>query len=140
MSIVIHHKPDCGTSRNVLAIIEASGETPVVIEYLETGWTRPQLLALFAAAGLTPRTALRTTKSPAERLGLLDSSVEEETLLAAMLEHPVLVNRPIVCSPKGVRLCRPSEAVLDLFDRLPPGPMMKEDGTPLIDAEGNRVG
>lgn len=140
MSIVIHHNPDCGTSRNVLAIIEASGETPVVIEYLETGWTRPQLLALFAAAGLTPRTALRTTKSPADRLGLLDSSVEEETLLAAMLEHPVLVNRPIVCSPKGVRLCRPSEAVLDLLDRLPPGPMTKEDGTPLIDAEGNRVG
>lgn len=140
MSIVIHHNPDCGTSRNVLAIIEASGETPVVIEYLETGWTRPQLLAQFAAAGLTPRTALRTTKSPADRLGLLDSSVEEETLLAAMLEHPVLVNRPIVCSPKGVRLCRPSEAVLDLLDRLPPGPMTKEDGTPLIDAEGNRVG
>lgn len=140
MSIVIHHNPDCGTSRNVLAIIEASGETPVVIEYLETGWIRPQLLALFAAAGLTPHTALRTTKSPAEGLGLLDPSVDDETLLAAMLKHPVLVNRPIVCSPKGVRLCRPSEAVLDLLDRLPPGPMTKEDGTPLIDAEGNRVG
>ena len=140
MSIVIHHNPDCGTSRNVLAIIEASGETPVVIPYLETGWTRPQLLALFAAAGLTPRTALRTTKSPAEELGLLDPSVDDEALLAAMLDHPVLVNRPIVCSPKGVRLCRPSETVLDLLDRLPPGPMAKEDGTPLIDAEGNRVG
>ena len=140
MSIVIHHNPDCGTSRNVLAIIEASGETSVVIEYLQTGWTRSQLLALFAAAGLTPRTALRTTKSPAESLGLLDPSVDDETLLTAMLEHPVLVNRPIVCSPKGVRLCRPSEAVLDLLDRLPPGPMTKEDGTPLIDAEGNHVG
>lgn len=140
MSVVIHHNPDCGTSRNVLAIIEASGETPVVIPYLETGWTCPQLLALFAAAGLTPRTALRTTKSPAEELGLLDPSVDEDALLAAMLEHPVLVNRPIVCSSKGVRLCRPSEAVLDLLDRLPPGPMAKEDGTPLIDAEGNRVG
>ncbi len=140
MSIVIHHNPDCGTSRNVLAIIKASGETPVVIEYLQTGWTRPQLLALFAAAGLTPRTALRTTKSPAAELGLLDPSVDDETLLAAMLEHPVLVNRPIVCAPKGVRLCRPSETVLDLLDRLPPGPMLKEDGTPLIDAEGHRVG
>lgn len=140
MSVVIHHNPDCGTSRNVLAIIEASGETPVIIPYLETGWTRPQLLALFAAADLTPRTALRASKSPAEALGLLDPSVDDETLLAAMLEHPVLVNRPIVCSPRGVRLCRPSEAVLDLLDRLPPGPMAKEDGTPLIDAKGRRVG
>lgn len=140
MTIVIHHNPACGTSRNVLAIIEASGEAPVIIDYLETGWTRPQLLALFAAAGLTPRTALRTTKSPAKELGLLDPSVEDETLLAAMLEHPVLVNRPIVCSPRGVRLCRPSERVLDLLERLPPGPMTKEDGTLLIDAEGNRVG
>lgn len=139
MSIVIHHNPDCGTSRNVLALIKASGETPIVIEYLKTGWTRPQLLALFAAAGLTPRTALRTTKSPAESLGLLDPSVDDETLLAAMLDHPVLVNRPIVCSPKGVSLCRPSEAVLDLLDRLPPGPMTKEDGTPAIDSEGNRI-
>ena len=140
MSIVIHHNPACGTSRNVLAIIEASGETPVVIPYLDTGWTRPQLLALFAAAGLTPRTALRTSKSPAEELGLLDPSMSDETLLAAMLEHPVLVNRPIVCSPKGVRLCRPSEVVLDLLDRLPPGPLAKEDGALLIDAAGNRVG
>ena len=140
MTVVIHHNPDCGTSRNVLAIIIAAGETPVVIEYLNTGWTRPQLLGLFAAAGLTPRTALRTTKSPAEALGLLDPSFDDEALLAAMLDHPVLVNRPIVCTPKGVRLCRPSEVVLDLLDRLPPGPMAKEDGTPLIDAEGNRVG
>ncbi|MFD0859262.1 arsenate reductase (glutaredoxin) [Roseovarius aquimarinus] len=139
MSIVIHHNPDCGTSRNVLAIIKASGVTPVVIEYRETGWTRPQLLALFAAAGLTPRTALRTTKSPAEDLGLLDPSVSDEAILAAMLDHPILVNRPIVCSPKGVRLCRPSETVLDLLDTLPPGPFAKEDGTQLIDAKGNRV-
>ncbi|MDR6267095.1 arsenate reductase (glutaredoxin) [Roseobacter sp. N2S] len=140
MTVVVHHNPDCGTSRNVLAIIEASGDVPVVIDYLKTGWTRPQLLALFAAANLTPRTALRTTKSPAEELGLLDPSVDDETMLTAMLEHPVLVNRPIVCSPKGVRLCRPSETVLDLLDRLPSGPMVKEDGTPLIDTEGNRVG
>ncbi|WP_386170265.1 arsenate reductase (glutaredoxin) [Sulfitobacter pontiacus] len=139
MSVVIHHNPDCGTSRNVLAIIKASGVEPVVIPYLDTGWTRGQLLGLFAAAGLTPRSALRVKRSPAEALGLLDPDVDDEALLAAMLEHPILVNRPIVCTPKGVRLCRPSEAVLDLLDHLPPGPLTKEDGSLLIDAEGNRV-
>ena len=123
----------------MLAIIQASGSDPVVIDYLRTGWTCSQLLALFAAADLTPRTALRTAKSPAEELGLLDPAVDDEAILEAMLEHPVLVNRPIVCSPKGVRLCRPSEEVLDLLDRLPPGPMAKENGSPLIDAEGNRI-
>ena len=138
--IVIHHNPDCGTSRNVLAIIEASGETPTVIEYLKEGWTRSQLLGLFAAAGLTPRTALRETKSPAKELGLLEPGVSDEAIFEAMLEHPVLVNRPIVCSPKGVRLCRPSEAVLDLLETLPPGPFYKEDGALLIDESGQRVG
>lgn len=140
MSIVIHHNPGCGTSRNVLELIRASGTEPVVIEYLDTGWTKPQLLALFAAAGLTPRDALRTSKSPAAELGLLEEGVEDEALLDAMVAHPVLVNRPIVASPKGVRLCRPSEAVLDLLDALPPGPLHKEDGTLVIDAEGRRVG
>jgi arsenate reductase len=140
MNVVIHHNPDCGTSRNVLSIIEASGYTPVVVEYLQTGWTRAQLLGLFAAAGLTPRQALRTSKSPAEQLGLTGPGVDDETLLAAMVAHPVLVNRPIVCTAKGVRLCRPSESVLDLLDRLPAGPFAKEDGTLLIDAEGRRVG
>jgi arsenate reductase len=138
--IVIHHNPDCGTSRNVLAIIEASGEAPTVVEYLKEGWTRPQLLGLFAAAGLTPRSALRETKSPAKELGLLEAGVSDEAILEAMLEHPVLVNRPIVCSPKGVRLCRPSEAVLDLLETLPPGPFYKEDGALLIDENGQRVG
>jgi arsenate reductase (glutaredoxin) len=140
MGIVIYHNPDCGTSRNVLAIIEAAGYQPTVIAYLETGWTRPQLLGLFAAAGLTPRSALRTTKSPAQDLGLLDTSVGDDAILDAMLLHPVLVNRPIVCTPRGVRLCRPSEAVLDLLDRLPTGPLYKEDGTLLIDVDGKRVG
>jgi len=138
--IVIHHNPDCGTSRNVLAIIEASGEVPVVIEYLKEGWRRPQLLGLFAAAGLTPRGALRETKSPAKELGLLEPGVSDEAILAAMLEHPVLVNRPIVCSPKGVRLCRPSELVLDLLDKMPPGPLYKEDGEMIINEKGERVG
>lgn len=138
--IVIHHNPDCGTSRNVLAIVEASGETPVMIEYLKEGWSRAQLLGLFAAANLTPRAALRETKSPAKELGLLEPGVSDETILAAMLAHPVLVNRPIVCSPKGVRLCRPSELVLDLLDKMPPGPIYKEDGEMILDAEGRRVG
>ena len=140
MTIVIHHNPDCGTSRNVLDIIRASGEEPVVIEYLKTGWTRHQLLALFAAADLTPRTALRTTKSPAQELGLLDPAVPDEAILEAMLEHPVLVNRPIVCSPNGVRLCRPSETVLDLLDKMPPGPLFKEDGGMILNEKGERVG
>ncbi len=116
MTIVIHHNPDCGTSRNALEMIRASGEEPIVIEYLKTGWTKPQLQALFAAANLTPKLALRTTKSPAEELGLLRPDVDDETIMEAMLEHPVLVNRPIVCTPKGVRLCRPSEQVLDLLN------------------------
>lgn len=137
--IVIYHNPDCGTSRNVLQIIRAAGEEPVIVEYLKEGWTRAQLLGLFAAAALTPRSALRTTKSPAEELGLLDPAVDDETLLTAMVEHPVLVNRPIVCSPKGVRLCRPSETVLDLLEQLPPGPLAKEDGELIINAEGRRV-
>lgn len=115
MNIVIHHNPDCGTSRNVLQIIRDAGHTPTVIEYLNEGWTRPQLLALFAAAGLTPRTALRTTKSPAEQMGLLDLSVPDDVLLEAMLDHPVLVNRPIVACANGVRLCRPSETVRTLI-------------------------
>ncbi len=137
--ILIHHNPDCGTSRNVLSLIEAAGYQPEVNLYLETGWTRPQLMGLFAAAGLTPRDALRTTKSPAEELGLLDPNVSDDLLLDAMLEHPILVNRPIVCSPLGVRLCRPSEVVLDLLDQWPPGPLYKEDGEMILDADGNRA-
>ncbi|MFN3891710.1 MAG: arsenate reductase (glutaredoxin) [Beijerinckiaceae bacterium] len=140
MNVVIHHNPECGTSRNTLAILEAAGYEPTVVEYLKTGWTKPQLLGLFAAAGLTPREALRVSKSPAEEMGLTKPDVDDETLLSAMVEHPILVNRPIVCTPKGVRLCRPSETVLDLLDRLPPDPFNKEDGSPLIDAEGRRVG
>ena len=137
--VVIHHNPECGTSRNVLQIIEAAGYAPTIIEYMSTGWTRPQLLALFAAAGLTPRGALREKKSPAAELGLLDAVVSGEALLDAMLVHPVLVNRPIVATPKGVRLCRPSEAVLDLLDRMPPGPLYKEDGELIIDGQGRRL-
>lgn len=132
MSIVIHHNPSCGTSRNVLEIIRAFAEEPIVIKYLETGWTRGQLQALFAAANLSPRDALRTSKSPAQELGLMDSSVSDEAILDAMLEHPVLVNRPIVCTPKGVALCRPSEAVFALLE-VPSGTThTKEDGEVII--------
>jgi len=139
MTVAIHHNRDCGTSRNTLAFIRAAGVEPTVIEYLKTGWTRPYLLALFAAADLTPRSALRETKSPAAELGLLKPGVDDETLLDAMLEHPVLVNRPIVCTPKGVRLCRPSETVFELLPGPLKGPVFKEDGETVIDADGRRV-
>jgi len=127
-SVIIHHNPACGTSRNVVAISKAAGYEPVLVNYLETGWTRPQLLALFASAGLTARQALRETKSPAAELGLLDAGVSEDALLKAMLEHPVLVNRPIVATPIGVKLCRPSETVLALLEREPSEPIYNEDG------------
>ena len=130
--IVIHHNPGCGTSRNVLDIIRASGAEPVVIDYLAEGWTRPQLLALFAAAGLTPRDALWVTESPAAEPGLLGDGTSDDAILDAMVRHPALVNRPIVASPRGVRLCRPSERVLPLLDRLPPGPLCKEDGQMIL--------
>ena len=115
MAIVVYHNPECGTSRNVVNTIRASGVEPIIIEYLKTGWTRPQLLGLFAAAGITPRGALRTSKSPAEKLGLIDPKVDDESLLDAMVANPILVNRPIVCTPIGVRLCRPSETVKDIL-------------------------
>lgn len=139
MSITIYHNPACGTSRNVLALIEAAGYTPNVVEYMTEGWTRAQLLGLFAAADLTPGQALRTSKSPAKELGLTQEGVSDDTLLAAMVQHPVLVNRPIVCTAKGVRLCRPSEVVLDLLDTWPAGPFFKDDGEMILDADGRRV-
>lgn len=128
MSIVIHHNPGCGTSRNVLEIIRGFTGEPVIVEYQKTGWTRAQLLGLFAAAGLTPRDALRISKSPAAELGLTDSEVSDDTLLEAMVAHPVLVNRPIVCTHKGVALCRPSEAVFALLDVPSGASFTKEDG------------
>ncbi|MEM6810033.1 MAG: arsenate reductase (glutaredoxin) [Pseudomonadota bacterium] len=137
--IVIHHNPDCGTSRNALRIIRGAGIEPVVIEYLEAGWTRPQLLGLFAAADVTPRQALREKRSPAEELGLLEDGSSDDAIIDAMLEHPVLVNRPFVCTSKGVALCRPSDTVLELLDTWPEGPFETEQGVLIIDADGNRV-
>lgn len=128
--ILIHHNPKCGTSRNVLAAIRASGVEPVVIDYLKEGWTRGQLLGLFAAAGLTPRQALRAKQ--AEAAGLEDA--DDEALIAAMIAHPVLVERPFVCAPKGVRLCRPSEQVIALLDAPLPAGFVKEDGKPMASA------
>lgn len=139
MSIVIYHNPECATSRNVLMMIEAAGYKPIVIEYLKTGWTKPQLLGLFAAAAISPKEALRTTKSPAAELGLIGDSVRDEDILEAMVQYPILVNRPIVCTSRGVKLCRPSETALDMIERTPKGPLYKEDGELLIDAEGKRV-
>ena len=138
--VTIFHNPECGTSRNVLAIIEAAGYRPNVVEYLVAGGTRPQLLALFEAAGVSAREVLREKNTPAAELGLLDPDVTDDQLFGAMAAHPILVNRPFVTTPKGTRLCRPdSAAVLDLLDRWPAGPFAKEDGTLLVDADGKRV-
>lgn len=113
--VVIFHNPNCGTSRGVVEIVEGAGLKPAVVEYLKTGWTKPQLLALFAAADLTPREALRENAKEAEELGLLGPKVSDAKLLEAMVAHPILVNRPIVATPKGVRLCRPKETVRELL-------------------------
>lgn len=138
-AITIYHNPSCGTSRNVLAIIKAAGYEPEVVHYLDVGWSRELLSSLLAAAGLSAREALRETKSPAMELGLLESGVTAERLLKFMVEHPLLVNRPFVQTPKGTRLCRPSELVLDLLERLPLGPLYKEDGSLILDASGKRL-
>ncbi len=113
--ITIYHNPKCSTSRQVLEMIEAKGLRPNVIEYLKTGWTKTQLKELFAAAGLTPRQALRARAPEAEALGLLDPKVSDAKLLDAMIEHPVLVERPFVVTRNGARLCRPKETVQDLL-------------------------
>jgi len=125
--ITIFHNPACGTSRNALAMIEAAGYTPAVVEYLQAGWTRPLLERLLAAAALSPRQALREKGPPAAEIGLLDPNVSDAAILDAMLAHPILVNRPIVETPLGVALCRPSEVVLTLLDRRP-DTFTKEDG------------
>lgn len=125
--ITIFHNPGCGTSRNTLAMIEASGETPTVIEYLEAGWTRPQLEGLLAAMPMAPRQLMRTKGTPAEELGLTQPDVTDDAILDAMVAHPILVNRPIVQSPLGTRLCRPSDEVFVLL-RQPPETFTKEDG------------
>ncbi len=125
--VTVFHNPACGTSRNVLEMVRAAGHEPEVVEYLKTGWDAGQLRALFEEAGLTPRAAMRTKGDLAGELGLLEDGVRDEAILAAMVEHPILVERPIVRTPKGAALCRPSEAVFPLLDR-PPERFVKEDG------------
>ena len=114
--ITIYHNPDCGTSRNTLAMIEAAGYAPTVVEYRKAGWTRPQLADLLAAMDAEPRDLIREKGTPAAELGLLDPAVTDDAILDAMVAHPILVNRPIVVTPKGTTLCRPSEAVFALLD------------------------
>ncbi|NQE63637.1 arsenate reductase (glutaredoxin) [Caulobacter sp. RHG1] len=126
-SIVIFHNPACGTSRNTVAMVEAAGYAPQVVEYLQAGWTHDQLRDLAGKAGLTFRQLMREKGTPAEALGLLADDVGEDRILEAMVEHPILMNRPIVVTPKGVKLCRPSEVVLELLDRRPES-FTKEDG------------
>ncbi len=125
--IVIYHNPACGTSRNTLAMIRASGIEPHVVEYLKTPPARALLVELIARAGLTPRELLREKGTPYAELGLDDVTLSDDALVDAMIAHPVLINRPIVVSPLGVRLCRPSEAVLEMLPD-PPASFVKEDG------------
>ena len=139
LDVVIYHNPACGTSRNTLAMIRNAGIEPHVIEYLKTPPARALLKQLLIRAGLTVRDALREKGTPYAELGLGDSALTDAQLLDAIQAHPILLNRPLVVSPKGVRLCRPSELVLEL---LPPqqGAFVKEDGEPVVDEVGRRVG
>ncbi|AWC23689.1 arsenate reductase [Aminobacter sp. DSM 101952] len=139
MDITIYHNPDCGTSRNTLALIRNAGVEPTVIEYLKTPPTREVLQDLISKAGLTVREAIRQKGTPYADLGLDDPTRTDDDLLDAMIEHPILINRPFVVTPWGVRLSRPSEVVLEILPLPQKGPFYKEDGEPLIDAEGNRV-
>ena len=138
--IVIYHNPECGTSRNALAMIRNAGIEPHVVEYLKTPPSRALLEQLIARAGVTPRELLREKGTPFAELGLGDESLEDSALIDAMMAHPVLINRPLVVSPLGVKLCRPSEAVLDLLPSRQLGAFAKEDGEQVVDAFGERVG
>ena len=127
MTVTIYHNPDCGTSRNTLAMIRRSGEAPEIIEYLKTPPSRARLIELIKAMGIPVRALLREKGTPYAELGLADPKWSDDQLIDFMLAHPILINRPIVVTPKGVRLCRPSETVLDLLDH-PVASFVKEDG------------
>jgi arsenate reductase len=139
MAITIYHNPSCGTSRNTLAMIRQSGEEPEVIEYLKTPPTRERLLELIAAMGIRPRELLRSKGTPYAELGLDDPALTDDQLIDAMLKHPVLINRPIVVTPLGARLCRPSELVLDILPDPNIGPFTKEDGEVIVNDSGERT-
>jgi arsenate reductase len=137
--ITIYHNPDCGTSRNTLALIRNSGEEPTVIEYLKTPPDRATLVRLITDMGIEVRALLRIKGTPYEALGLGDTSLADEQLVDAMMAHPILINRPVVVTPLGTRLCRPSEVVLDLLPQEHRGSFVKEDGQIVVDEHGRKV-
>jgi arsenate reductase len=139
VDIVIYHNPECGTSRNTLAMIRNAGIEPHVIKYLKTPPSRALLVELIDRAGITPRDLLREKGTPYAELGLGDDALSDDALVDAMMAHPVLINRPLVVSPLGVKLCRPSEAVLDLLPEAQQGAFAKEDGEQVVDASGQRI-
>ena len=139
MTITIYHNPDCGTSRNTLAMIRQSGEEPEIVEYLKHPPTRDQLVQLIGEGGLSVRKAIRQKDTPYLELRLDNPALTEAQLLDAMLAHPILIYRPFVVTPRGVRLCRPSELVLDILPNPEIGPFIKEDGEVIIDAAGRRL-
>ena len=135
----IYHNPDCGTSRNVLALIRNTGEEPQIIEYLKTPPSRNELIALLKLMNMTPRQLLRQKGTPYAELGLADPGLSDDYLLDQMLAHPILINRPIVVGTLGARLCRPSETVLDILVAPQRGAFAKEDGEQVVDAHGVRI-
>lgn len=140
VDIVVYHNPACGTSRNTVGLIRNAGIEPHIVEYLKTPPARALLVDLIARAGIAPRALLREKGTPYADLGLDDPALSDAALIDAMIAHPILINRPLVVSPLGVKLCRPSEAVLDLLPAPQRGGFVKEDGTPVVDGRGNRVG
>ncbi|ODT65779.1 MAG: arsenate reductase (glutaredoxin) [Pelagibacterium sp. SCN 63-23] len=139
MTVTIYHNPDCGTARNTLAMIRQSGVEPIVVDYLKTPPSRGRILELVSAAGLSLRDALRRKDTPFEALGLADPAKTDDDLLDAIEAHPILLNRPLVETPLGTRLCRPSEVVLDILENPDIGPFTKEDGEEIIDQDGKRL-
>lgn len=139
VDIVVYHNPACGTSRNVLGLIRNAGIEPHVVEYLKTPPSRALLVELIDRAGITPRDLLREKGTPFAELGLGDTGLSDDALVDAMMAHPILINRPLVVSPLGVKLCRPSEAVLDLLPAQQRGAFAKEDGEKVVDAAGQRI-
>ncbi len=139
MTVTIYHNPACGTSRNVLALIRNSGEEPAVIEYLKTPPSREKLVELIGRMGISVRDLLREKGTPYGELGLADESLSDGALLDAMMTHPILINRPIVVTSLGVKLCRPSEAVLDILPNPQRAAFSKEDGEPVVDVQGQRI-
>lgn len=139
MAIIIYHNPACGTSRNTLAMIRQSGTEPEVIEYLKTPPARERLVELIKAMGIAPRDLLRRKGTPYDELGLDEPKWTDDQLIDFMIAHPILIDRPIVATPKGTKLCRPSEAVLDILPNPNIGPFTKEDGQVIIDNMGKRI-